>query len=218
MDKVTIKTSRPESLLLKNIRIILFNIFSGFFNWFIILICLIILAAGYWWLIKPKYDFIASNQELNFREKEYIEKVAYLKQLNETKNLFKTINQSDKDKIDTMLSANQDLDRLKIVLLREMDKVVKERKATVDDVVITPLDNSSSKFIKINEASKKSTTFDKLRLVQVTFTAKGINYDQLKKLLTRLETSLRLMDVTDLNFDPSSGEAGVKLLTYYLDK
>jgi hypothetical protein len=216
MDQINLKMNRPENPVLKNIRVVAFNIFAGFFNWFIILVCLIIIVAGYWWLLKPKYNFIASDQELTFRSKEYDEKVAYLKQLGDIKNLYKSINQSDKDKIDLILSANQDLDRLKIVLLREMDKVGKERGATIDDVVITPLDNSRDKIINLKGDNAKSPSFDKLSLIQVSFSAKSISYDQLKKLLARLETSLRIMDVTELNFDPKARVAGVKLVAYYL--
>ncbi|MCX6792483.1 MAG: hypothetical protein NTY12_00480 [Candidatus Falkowbacteria bacterium] len=218
-NKINFKANKPENALLKNVRVVAFNIFAGFFNWFIILICLIILAAGYWWLIKPKYDFINNDTELSFRKTEYDEKVSYLKQLNDIKNLYKTsINQSDKDKIDLILSAGQDIDRLKIILLREVDKAVKERGAIIDNVVITPLDNSKEKMIKISDESKKGQSFDKLGLVQVSFDVKSINYEQLKRLLARLESSLRIMDVTDLNFDPVARSGGVKLLTYHLEQ
>lgn len=218
MDKINLKISRPDNQLLKNIKVLLFSAFASFFNWFIILICLIIMGASYVWLIKPKYDFIASNQELNFRNIEYEEKVNYLKQLNEIKTLYKSIGQADKDKIDLILSSRQDLDRLKIILLREVDKAAKEQGATVDDVVITPLDNSKEKIIKIKDDNKKAIIFDKLRLVQVTFNVKGIDYEKLKKLLVRFESSLRVMDITDLNFEPKSRQASIKLVTYYLEK
>lgn len=218
MEKINVKINHAGNPLFQKIRVILFNVFAGFFNWFIILICLILLIVGYLWLLKPKYTFIASNQELTIREKEYEEKVTYLKQLNDIKNLYKSISQADKDKIDLILSSGQDLDKLKIILLREVDKVGKERGATVDNIVITPLDNSRDKFITISSSSKKKALPDKLSLVQVSFTAKNINYDQLKKLLVRLESSLRIMDVTDLTFDPSARETGIKLFTYYLQK
>jgi len=218
MDKVVEKKVKVENLLLKKIRIIVFNIFVGFFNWFVVLLCLVVLGASYLWLIKPKYDFIASNKEFAFREDEYDEKVKYLKQLSDIKNLYKGINQSDKDKIDLILSARQDLDRLKIILLREVDKASKERGALADNVVITPLDNSMEKLIKINEEVKNKSHFSKLRLVQVSFSAKNISYEQLKRLLARLEFSLRIMDVTDLKFDPLAKEATIKLVTYYLEQ
>ena len=218
MAKVTFKTNVETSRWAKNLGVVLFNVFANFFSWFIIIICLAILVSGYWWLIKPKYDFIASDQELTFREREYEDKVNYLKQLNEVKNLYKSISQGDKDKIDAMLSARQDLDRLKIILLREIGQVGKERAAEVDNIAITPLDNSSAKFITIAQAPSSNPLFSKLRLVQVSFIIKTVDYDGLQKFLGRLETSLRVMDVTKVVFEPSARQASIELVTYYLEK
>ncbi len=217
MANIIFKKKHEPSQALKNLQVVLFNLFAGFFNWFIIVICLTILIVGYWWLIKPKFDFISSDQELTFREREYEDKVTYLKQLNEVKNLYKTISQSDKDKIDAMLSANQDIDRLKIILLREIGQVGKQQKINVSNIVITPLDNSREKLIKIAEEPKQSPLLDKLKLVQVTFLAEQIDYVGLKRTLSDLEKSLRLMDITRVTFDPSARKASIELVTYYLE-
>ncbi len=217
MANIIFKKKHEPSQLIKNLQVVLFNVFAGFFNWFIIVICLTILIVGYWWLVKPKYDFISSDQELTFREREYEDKVTYLKQLNEVKNLYKTISQADKDKIDVMLSANQDIDRLKIILLREIGQVGKQQKIGVSNIVITPLDNSKEKLIKIARDPKQSPMLEKLRLVQVSFLAEQIDYAGLKKMLADLEKSLRLMDVTKVNFDPSARKASIDLVTYYLE-
>ncbi len=219
MAKITFKTNPEASRWLKNLGVVLFNVFANFFNWFVILICLTILVSGYWWLIKPKYDFIASDQELNFREREYEDKINYLKQLNEVKAVYKSINQADKEKIDAMLSSQQDLDRLKIILLREIGQLGKERNVAVDNIAITPLDNSSSKFITIAQApTATNPLFGKLQLVQVSFVIKNVDYDNMKKFLGRLETSLRVMDVTKISFEPSARQVAVELVTYYLQK
>jgi hypothetical protein len=217
MDKIKLKTSKPVNPALKNLGILMFNYFAKFFNLFIILVCVIVLVAGYWWLIKPKYDFIATNQELTFREREYENKVEYLKQLGEIKNLYKSISQADKDKIDIILAWRQDVDRLKIALLRQVDKVGKEKGVTVDNIVITPLDNSFEKLIKINEPFKQNGLSDKLKLMQITFDVNNLSYAQLKQFLNRLEISLTIMDVTKLIFDPGTKQAKIELVTYYLE-
>jgi len=219
MAKITFKTNPEASRWFKNLGVVLFNVFANFFNWFVIIICLMIMISGYWWLIKPKYDFIASDQELNFREREYEDKINYLKQLNEIKNLYKSINQADKDKIDAMLSTRQDLDRLKIILLREIGQLGKERNVAVDNIAITPLDNSSTKFITLaQQPTPTNPLFGKLQLVQVSFVIKNVDYENLKKFLGRLETSLRVMDVTKISFEPSARQVAVELVTYYLQK
>lgn len=221
MPEIKFKTNKiikPPSQLFKNLGVVLFNVFASFFNWFVIIICLMILLVGYLWLVKPKYDFIASDQELNFREKEYETKVSYLKQLNEVKNLYKSISQDDKDKVNTILSINQDLDRLKIILLREIGQVGKEQKVAVDNIVITPLDKSRDKLIKIVAPSKNNPLLDKIQIVKVSFSLQTVDYDQIKKVLARLENSLRLMDVTNINFIPTTHSCSVELFAYYLGK
>jgi hypothetical protein len=212
------KTTRPPSQLFKNLGVVLFNVFASFFNWFVIVVCLIILIVGYWWLIKPKYDFIASNQELTFREREYETKVSYLKQLNEIKSLYRSITPGDKDKVSTILSINQDLDRLKIILLREISQVGKEQQIPIDNIVITPLDSSRDNLIKLVSPSKEAALMNKLHIIKISFTLQEINYDQIKKVLLRLESSLRLMDITSINFNPVARNAGLELFAYYLEK
>ncbi len=217
MPKINFKTKGEPSQFAKNLGVVMFNAFASFFNWFIIIICLSILIIGYWWLIKPKYDFIASDQELFFREREYEDKVNYLKQLSEVKNLYKSVSQGDKDKIDLILSSRQDLDQLKIILLREMGQVAKEQGVSAENIVITPLDNSREKFITIAEEPKANPLYNTLQLVQVTFRVDGIDYNSLVKMLGRMEKSLRVMDITRLNFDPNARSASIELVTYYLD-
>jgi len=218
-NKINLKSNKESSQLVKSIGAMMFNVFASFFNWFVMVICLLILISGYWWLIKPKYDFIASDQELTFREKEYEDKVTYLKQLNEVKNIYKNINQSDKDKIDSMLSVRQDVDRLKIILLREVGQLAKETGAALDNVVISPLDNSTGKFLNIAESqSSNNPLYAKLKIVSVSFSLRTVDYTAVKNILTRLEKSLRVMDVTKLSLDPNGKSASVELMTYYLEQ
>jgi hypothetical protein len=114
------------------------------------------------------------------------------------------------------LSSSQDLDRLKIILLRAIDQVGQEQKVAIDNIVITPLDNSKEKFIKIGQEPKSNPLLDQLQLVQISFMVKGVNYEVFKKFLTRLEKSLQIMDLTKINFDPKTSTASLDLVTYYL--
>lgn len=210
------KENKEPSQLVKNLSVMLFNIFANFFNWFIIIICLFILIIGYWWLVKPKYEFIASDQELQFRAREYEDKVNYLKQLTEVKNLYKAIGQNDKDKVDLILSSRLDIDRLKIILLRELSKVGKDLRTPVDKIVITPLDNSKEKLLNIAAAPGSNPLYNKLQIVEISFIVQSTEYNSLKQFMSRLEKSLRIMDVTKVDFDPTNKQATITLRTYYL--
>jgi len=215
MVRITLKANTETSTPKKNLAIS-FSFFAQFFNWFIVIICVCVLGAGYWWLIRPKYIFVTSNQEVVRAEKQYEQKISYLKQLNEVKNIYRSISQSDKDKIDTILSSNFDIDALKISLLREISFVGRLNGVSVDNIDAVPLDNSQDKFLTLSPDKKIQS--DKLKIVKVSFTLNGANYDSLKRIVGRLEKNLRLMDVTQFDFNPSSNQAKVELFAYYLQK
>jgi hypothetical protein len=52
--------------------------FANYFNWFVLLVCVIILFSGYWWLIKPKYNVIIRDELIKKEEKIYDDKMTYL--------------------------------------------------------------------------------------------------------------------------------------------
>ncbi len=216
MTNITLKPTAESRQMLKNIATVLFTFFANFFNWFIIVVCLVVLISGYWFLIKPKYDFIISDQEITVKEKEYEDKVNYLKQLGEVKNLYKTITDSDKEKVDYILSSSMDIDALKIALLREVGYLGRLYRVTVDNVVITPLDNSSDKFLVIAEPPKPSSQLQNFQIVTVSFSLGGVDYPRLKQVLAKIERSLRIMDVVSVDYNPDSRTANVVLYAYYL--
>lgn len=69
MANLTLKANSESRQFLKNLTTVLFTFFANFFNWFIVLVCLFVLVSGYWFLIKPKYDFIIGDQEVTVKEK-----------------------------------------------------------------------------------------------------------------------------------------------------
>ncbi len=216
MANLTLKTTPESQQLFKNIATVLFTFFANFFNWFIVVICFVILISGYMFLIKPKYEFIISDQEVAIKEKEYEDKVNYLKQLGEVKNLYQTITDADKEKIDFILSANQDLDALRIVLLREVGFLGRLYRVNIDNVVITPLDTSDGKLLTIAQEPKPNPELANLQIVTVSFSVTGVDYSRLKQMILKIEQNLRIMDVVRLDYNPQARSANLVLYTYYL--
>ncbi len=196
----------------------LLHFFANFFNFFVVLMCVVILAVGFWFLIRPKYQLVTSDQEVIEERKVYQQKLLYLKQLNEIKTLYATVSESDKKKIDSVLSAGQDVDTLKIALLREIGYIGKIHGAAVQNMDVQLLDTSEGKLISLN---KKTGTFSGgkgVELINVTFNLEKVDYDQLKRILVRFERSLRLLDVKSLEYDPALRRAKVSLYAYHLKK
>jgi hypothetical protein len=193
------------------------SIFANFFNWFVVLICVIVLASGYWWLIKPKYDVVINDEAFKQQEKVYQDKIAYLKKLNEVKNIYNNISDEEKQKIDTIISANEDIETFKINLLKEITYLGKLNNVAIESFEITPLDNSQDKFVDIVNNKTTSVPGDNLQIVTVSFIVKNVEYDQLKRMLTRFEKSLRFIDITKLSYSPDVKQASIELFAYHLN-
>lgn len=192
------------------------GIFANFFHWFIVLAGVVILASGYWWLLKPKYDLIINDEEFKKEEKVYQDKVAYLQQLRAAKNAYDKISASDKNKVDTVLAAGQDIETLKISLLQQLTTLAKLNGATLESMQINPLDNSPEKFISIIKERRALAQNGNLQIIQLSFTVSDIDYQPLKRMLERLERSLHLMDVSKFDYNPIDRSAKLEIYTYYL--
>lgn len=191
------------------------NIFANFFNWFVILICVIVLASGYWWLLKPKYDVVVNDEAYKQQEKIYQDKIAYLQKLTAVKNVYNNIQDEDKKKIDAIISAGEDFESLKINILKEITYLGKLHEVAIESFELTPLDNSEDRFINI-VSENQSAAGNNLQIIVVSFVMKDVEYDTMKKILTRFEQSLRFIDVTKLSYNPDSKQADIELFTYYL--
>lgn len=192
------------------------RIFANYFNWFVMLICVIVLASGYWWLIKPKYEVVINDEAYKQQEKIYQDKVAYLKQLNEVKAVYKNITPTEKQKIDAIISAGEDIEVLKINILKEITYFAKANKVQIENFVITPLDNSSDKYISLVNKKKLATPPAGLQIITVGFSLKEIEYETLKKMLAKFEKSLRFIDITKLSYRPENKKVEIELFTYHL--
>lgn len=206
------KTEEPKIALAAGVP---FAVFARSFNWFVGIVCLLVLAAGYWFLIRPKYEVVVGNEAVMAEEQQYEAKISYLKELNETKNLYRSISETDKEKIDLVLSARQDSDALTIALLREIGYVARLNGAVAENMKPKVLDDSTGKFIAV-AGPEKSVSPDKVEIINVSFTLNKVDYPALKRILARLEQSLRLLDVTKVDYNPAEKQAQIELYAYHL--
>lgn len=193
------------------------GILANFFHWFIVLACVAVLASGYLWLLKPKYQLIVNDDAFKREEKLYQDKVAYLRQLRDAKSAYDDISDEEKRKIDSLLSTGQDIETLKINLLRELTYLGKIYKAKIEDVQMTPLDNSQEKFITIVKDRQSALTNSNVQIITMDLTISEVDYLPLKRILERLERNLHLMDVVKFDYQPEDRQAILEIYTYYLN-
>lgn len=206
--KATPEASAPSPLL---------GIFANYFSWFIVLVCVAVLTGGYVWLLKPKYDVINNNDQYKREEEIYQEKVTYLRQLRDVKDIYDSISNEDKNKIDSVLSVGKDLETLKLNLLQDLTYLAKINKAKISDLEITPLDNSEEKYVNLVKEKTSSLNTSRVQIITVNFVVNSVEYTGLKRILERLERNLNLMDVVNVDYNPELKQATLQLYTYYLN-
>lgn len=188
---------------------------AAYFNLLTALIVVIILSAGFVMVLWPKYQQVdaqvkLANEQL---EKEYIKLSGYLKKLQTINNDYGNINQDSINKIRKFLPAKPETESL----IEKMEFVAKN-----NGVILNSLDIESGQGRpdeKTGEIMPPPPSADLpagVGVVKITMNMTGASYGVLKNLITVLEKSLRLMDITNLTFNPGDESVVLIINTYYL--
>ena len=204
------------------------NLLIRYFKWFVVLAVVLVLAVGSLFLIKPKYDQINSllkssqqkQQELLKQKRERLDK------LQGVIESFEEIPSKQKDKIEEVLPEKKNKEKLfiKIKQLVEKNKLILKsisiqegKKKEKNNREVTTRKSSQ----KDQDSKKEVQVIDRsvpegVEKIEVQVFVFGTNYDSLKRLLNTLEKSLPIIDVTNVNFNPSSNTTNLTLETYRL--
>lgn len=196
-----------------------FNKLNGFlaayFNLITGLIVIIILSAGFAFVILPKYRQVdtkvkTANEQM---EKEYIKLSGYLKKLQAINNDYGNINQDSINKIKKFLPAKPETESL----IEKMEFVAKNNGVILGSLQV---DDGLSKPDEKTGAAQSSLVNANLPpdvgVVKITMNMSGASYGVMKNLISVLEKSLRLMDITQLTFGPGDESLTLLIDTYYL--
>lgn len=210
MAKLSTTTKNKNESLKK-----LSSFLAAYFNLLTALIVVIILSAGFVMVLLPKYQQVdaqvkLANEQL---EKEYIKLSGYLKKLQTINNDYGNINQDSINKIRKFLPAKPETESL----IEKMEFVAKN-----NGVILNSLDVESGQGRpdeKTGEIMPPPPSADLpagVGVVKITMNMTGASYGVLKNLITVLEKSLRLMDITNLTFNPGDESVVLIINTYYL--
>jgi Tfp pilus assembly protein PilO len=179
--------------------------FNDYFNWLVAAAMAIILAAGYFVVLKPYYDQAmavveASNQQgaLDFDSKQ--------KELNEIKKLlssYESIDDKYKEKI-RLIAPNREN---KEEIFSEINRLVSQNGLLLESISLSETEDGND-FLKIDDPD--------LAIVSVKISVRGTDYESFKNFISALENSLPLLDVLSLNFSPTGRTSEFVIDTYYL--
>ena len=206
------------------------NILIKYFKWFVILSVVIVLVVGFFLLLKPKYDQINSLLESSQQKQQELirQRVEKLENLQGIIESYDNIPEHQKDKIKAILPERKTKEELfteiKQLVEANNNKLVlksisihKGGEKEEDKREVTTREEAKDKKDDEQEIPKIDRSVpegvEKLKLEILVF---GTNYNNIKRLLTTLENSLPIIDVTQISFSSGGNSVNLTLETYQL--
>lgn len=195
------------------------NIFlARYFNWLLVLVVLIVIVAGSFFILKPKYDYITELKKGNEsgQEQEYSARRLYLNKIKSLIEAYNKVNPSDVEKINFIL-AERDVPE---ELFTQIESLTKENGLLLESLKIEPAEEAvKSAGVSLTKKVEKTSSLPaEIGKMKGTLSVVGVDYFSLKSLVSALENNLMVMDITNLNFKPDASSAELVFYAYYLKK
>ena len=189
-----------------------------YFKWLIAFLVLVVLALGYFFLLKPEYEEVvqsAKSGQLN-KEQEYLERREYLGKLKNLVAVFQSVKPSEIKKIDYILKPKDVPEEL----FSQVEAIVKKNGLLLKSLKIESggeeSKDSSQKVSRTTEEKTEVALPPEIGKTKATLEVLGVDYFGLKSLLASMENNLMLMDVASVNFAPEGNSAQLTFYVYYL--
>ena len=189
-----------------------------YFKWLIAFLVLVVLALGYFFLLKPEYEEVvqsAKSGQLN-KEQEYLERREYLGKLKNLVAVFQSVKPSEIKKIDYILKPKDVPEEL----FSQVEAIVKKNGLLLKSLKIESggeeSKDSSRKVSRTTEEKTEVALPPEIGKTKATLEVLGVDYFGLKSLLVSIENNLRLMDVVNVDFSPEGNSVQLVFYTYYL--
>jgi hypothetical protein len=188
-----------------------------YFHLVIIVFIVAFILLSLFLLLLPKYNSIQNSIEVSNenKEKEKEALIAYNLRLDGYIASFEKINDSNRDRIYTLLPD----DDLKENLFVRFEDLVRRRGLLLESLTVEASDVESA----LNpDANKKRVNPKKTRSlpegvgsVVIGINLLGIEYEELKEFLAIIEKNLRIMDINNLSFNNDNKSLSLTITTYF---
>ncbi|SRR5574344_519278 len=186
-----------------NFQIWLAEFLKKYFGLVLFVIVLVFFTAAYYLIISPKFEeatVFISDKTLE-EQKKYNETVQKLIDLGSLNRSYKKIDPKLVKKVEDFLPSEYVQEQLFL----ELEQVIIKNGYTVNSIAVEKeLGNS------VGAANKN------VGKVKVKISVSAVNYLDFKKLLSIMESNVRLMDIEKLDFQPGDQTADFDFYTYYL--
>jgi|SRR3989344_1968740 len=180
------------------------NYLVAHFKKIILLVMVIIFAAGYFFLINPKYQEIKTKiGDIGTKEEEQSSLQDKLIQITKLRSAYKSISLDGLERINMALPDSPSKDEL----LPQLETLISQNGLLLTSLQVDDLQKSDDK------TDQKATGIGKIK---ISMNIVGTDYYNFKNILSVLEKNLRLLDVVSLKFSPTEESASLEVITYYM--
>ena len=216
MAKVKKKLTIQSEVTEDKQKIRMLNIFLlHYFNLIVLFLVILVLAIGFFYLIKPKYKSISWEIKLTdqVRETEYNSLQQYYTRLKQYKLSYDKINEKDIKRIENMTLTSSNYEEL----FRELETVILKRGLllTFLEINLDVLESSPRKIIPKSQKIDAGLP-DGIGKIRISMEIIGVDYKSFKGLLATIENNLRLLDIEELTFSPAEKTVSFEINAYYL--
>ena len=189
-----------------------------YFSFIVALMVILLLYAGYFYIIKVKQNSIKSNIEVANEDKENDKLILKkkLEKLKEYRLAYESIGEAEKKRIDIMIPEEVGKD----LLFTNMEVFILRQGLILDSVDINKTssinDNSRRRNMEASDADVKVSDL-MVDEVEIDLSISGIGgYEHFKKVLYAFEHNLQILDINKLDCDLESGTLNLAVTAYYL--
>ncbi len=180
-----------------------------------------ILILGLVFLLKPKYEKIISNVEVDKTEKQaqLHKQEQRLAKINHLIDLYQKVDPEKKQKVEKILSNPDNYYYEK--LFNEMERIANSNNILIESISIAPEEEKevTSRRKSRNSDEEKSVTLNdfssQIKKTEIEVSVVNASYAQFKNFLESVEKNLKLMDVVNINFLPASKTGQFMIYTYH---
>lgn len=186
---------------------------NKYFKYLVILGVVILISSGYFFFLRPMMNSIQDIKRQQQEKNDFfkIKEAEWLK-LKKQVDTFTAVEKKDLDMLDNMIPKYGNSEEL----MAYIDVISRKSGFILNDISILDTKTKKDKDQRSSISAEKSK-INGLHTVGVKFSVgnKG-GYQNLKRFLSTLEGSSRIIDITNLQYSPEGG-INIDCLMYYLD-
>lgn len=212
------EAENEDKMKLVKIRINLF--LMDYFNFIIFALATALMLVGLFIFVFPKYQQIhKENKEIqNNLQVEHEAKFNYLSSIRDLKEIYQSISNKDKSKINSMLPTNRDTS----VIIAEIESIATKNGVILNSIQTAAQEIGSKANARTETKNDKTSLagiFNQLPqgvgLIKIEVKLSSVNYQVLKNIIKTFENNLRIFDIAAVNFNVDKKEALFTIYSYY---